>query len=1535
MTTACNGAGEAPKAELAAAKAAAGERPAEEREGVGGPFVIVNGDSDGLSDRCSDKADSRSDEDDLPPPNAAPDAGAGGDHGADDGGESGAPDATTVGLPSSNGHGGPAAVESEDDVGEGKAEGGDNSEDGLLREQGEELGGEEAPAELGTDHADDGADSASPAVDSVVTGKEVEEETSAPSDVAAPEEQQNGADASLESSSPDDTRTQAESDPIVLGKELEKESSAPSDVAAPEEQQDGASASLESSSPDDTPTQAESDPIVLGKEVEKDTSAPSDVAAPEEQQDGASASLESSSPDDTPTEAESDPIVSESDPIVLESEGSGEQSKEEEIDAEIKELGTDGSGVSEVNGQHDAGVSADSCVTATEPVIHLNEGKHQQSAVTELVEQDGSNGHAHAEPIADSCTSAPESDIDGGLEQQSDALEAEPEVSDGSNCGAYKGPVEEEVAANGLGCAEDTLNTSAELETAVDEGEGEVASGVVETEAVIGKDSEGDLHDGQVVAVTSDEEAKPPAEEGISEAIPAESGVCVITGNVREPVVQDDELVKNDVSSGILHSEQSEPDQVVELNGGQEVQVEVAADDGNTPVSDVKAVIVEMNTSDSVQTQDLGSALEDRSVPPHENSIGEVEEEVNEHACPDDAHLALNDYSSVQTGKQGQFELPGAGVADKADNVVLEAEPRNGVETEVVDVVRLDVPAASTVHNEPRSIDFINNASLDTELETSDHVQAMECSSQEVSSTTVDQVISGVTEEHGTAVADDAELRCKQGDASLEVSSEASVDQGEPVAFGDNKAVVVDEVKPSSATGNESDVVREASDICQTGESHDLAADYQSNSDQPEIFDASATCEELVSPIEGPRLSDETLEPGVKAPCSAQEMGSSDVTCKDVENINACNISSQEVETKCLEVLEPSSIDGVVVPVEHKNDDKNAQKGKEKIAEDSTDSPMDLDKSHKGYIKFIGPPNLFHIVKVPRFAGDDVWARVQEAQVHLDRLTQERDALNVRRKNQKAIVDGYKDKFNAARQEESEARAAFVDKRNGLDSARSVIGKLNQANSIEEIDELIARKERTMEHETISLKQEKLFIKEINELKTQRKQVCSNLGSKAEISEAFHQKDHIHEQHKTLKKEADLLSKNLKSLEENRKKIQISYEDEKAVLGKIIDELNAANVIRQQAYKNWSALRTEPTKKNKYFRMYMTDRDEVSKFTDKDKLEAYCNNQVKNFMEMWNKDDDFRRMYVEANKFSTLKRLETHDGRLLGPGEDRPVIPRNNFNRRPNNPSQLTASSPNMPIATSKEAPEKSAAVVVPVEEDSFPVLPPNQIHKQVKSKTAGSSSQKEITTAPVSEVEDVKHIEKEKARRPAEELELTKKADEELARKDKEIEEQRAAERERIVSEQKAKAKEAAERKKRQAQKAQERIEFRLLKEAEEREKRKEQKIHKIVTVPAGLAGGNGEGSSAATGTPDTESNSSENARDSKVPQQAPPRRNTNRAVKQINKLEPMPDPLKNKFRKKTQHYVFIGVAVALAVVALILAGRSLNLPGLNFLGS
>ncbi|XP_044949825.1 uncharacterized protein LOC123399478 [Hordeum vulgare subsp. vulgare] len=1423
--TARSGAGEAPKAELAATKVVS--PTGEEREGVGGPFVIVNGDSDGHSDPGSDvgavaEADSRSEEEDLPRANAAPAADAGGDH-PTAGGELAALDGA-VGLPSSNGHASPAVVDKSEDDGvvQVQGEASHNSEAGL-GEQGTaaagELDGQDAPAELRIDHAEAEDDSAPPAVESVLNAKDGE-----------------------------------------------SEKSAATEVVAPEEQQDGENAPAETSGSDEPPRHAES--------------------------------------------------VS----VVLESEGSVEQSKGEEVVAEIMKPGTDGSAVLGVTGQHDA----DTSVT-TDPVINADEGNHDHAAITELVEQDGSNVHDHVDQIADSCTSAPGIDADGSKGLQIEALTTEPEVLDGSDCEATsKGPSEEEVVANVLGCAKDTADTSLELE-----GQSEVASGVVEVEDIVGKDGEGDLHDGRTaVVLSSDEEAKPPAKEGTNEAIPAE----VVKEGISEQIVQDNESVKDDVPSVILQSANSE-DPVVEPKGDHILQVEDATGDGNTAVSDVKVAMLEMNRTDIIQTQDLNSASEDRSVPLPVNSSNQVKEEVNKEVSPEDALLAQNDCSSVQTGMHEQLELPGTGAAaaDKSDNVVVEAEP--GKEMEVVEDVALHVAEASTFHNEPRSIDFIDNKYVqpDTELEICDHVQAEERNSDEISSTAIDEVISGVSVEHGTAVADDAELRHDTGDASL---SEAAVDQGEAVGLTDDKAAVVDEVKPSSATGSESDVAREAGDVSQIVESRDLVTDCQSNNDQSDILDASTTREELVSLTEYPSLPVVTLESGVKAPHSNKATGTSDKTSKDTENINACNLSSTEVETKSLEVVEPSSVDGII-PVEDQNDDEHAHKGEEKIADNSSESAVDIE-SDKGNIQLMRPHKFF-IVKVPKLAGDDVWARVQDAQAHLDRLTQERDAINVRKKKQRAAFEEYREKLDAARKEENEARAVHSGKRNVLDGVRSTIGKLNQATSVEEIDELIMRKQKTMQHETIPLKEEKLLIKEINELKAQRKQACSNMGSEAEMSEAFHQKDHIHEQHKTLKKESDLLFKNLKSLEENRKRIQKCFEDERAALRKLNDDLYAANELRQQAYETWVELRGEPGKKNKYFFMYKKDRDAVGNLLatgDMDGLKSYCNNQVEGFMEMWNKDDDFRRLYVEANQISTLRRLGTHDGRSLGPDEEPPVIPSNNYSRRPNNPSQLTVSSPNVPITTSEAAPEKSAAVVVPVEEDSFPVLPPTQIHKQAKAKAAGSSSQKEITPAPApapaqaQEVVDVKQAEKEKARLK-EELELARKA-EELARKEEELREQRAAaEKERLRLEQIAKAKEAEERKKKKAEKAQERAEFKARKEAEMKEKKKAKKSKKAGTTAADLA--SGESNSAAIAAADTESNTSQNARNSEVPQPPPPKRITIKPT--VRQLQPMPAPLRNRGKRRTRQYILIGVAVAVAVVALILAGRTLDLPGLSSL--
>jgi uncharacterized coiled-coil DUF342 family protein len=59
-------------------------------------------------------------------------------------------------------------------------------------------------------------------------------------------------------------------------------------------------------------------------------------------------------------------------------------------------------------------------------------------------------------------------------------------------------------------------------------------------------------------------------------------------------------------------------------------------------------------------------------------------------------------------------------------------------------------------------------------------------------------------------------------------------------------------------------------------------------------------------------------------------------------------------------------------------------------------------------------------------------------------------------------------------------------------------------------------KEKSLQHETMTLKQEKKLIQEIKELKSQRKKLIDNMGSAAEIDEAFDQKDGVFDKLKVL-----------------------------------------------------------------------------------------------------------------------------------------------------------------------------------------------------------------------------------------------------------------------------------------------------------------------------------------------------------------------------------------------------------------------------------
>lgn len=191
-------------------------------------------------------------------------------------------------------------------------------------------------------------------------------------------------------------------------------------------------------------------------------------------------------------------------------------------------------------------------------------------------------------------------------------------------------------------------------------------------------------------------------------------------------------------------------------------------------------------------------------------------------------------------------------------------------------------------------------------------------------------------------------------------------------------------------------------------------------------------------------------------------------------------------------------------------------------------------------------------------------------------------------------------------------------------------------------------------------------------------------------------------------------------------------------------------------------------------------------------------------MELWNKNDDFRKEYVRCNNRSTLRRLRTSDGRSLGPDEEPPIIPdivratKDNLATVVSTPEQAKRVAP----VESEKPDDKSAKKV------GQPKIEIAKIKKPVKPALSEISP---ATASGRNEIEDEK----------VEEPKLTKE-EEEVARKAEELRKEEAAARlrEQRRLEEKAKAKEAQERKKRIAEKAQARAAIRAQKEAEEKEK-------------------------------------------------------------------------------------------------------------------
>ncbi|KAL3680096.1 hypothetical protein R1sor_023052 [Riccia sorocarpa] len=493
--------------------------------------------------------------------------------------------------------------------------------------------------------------------------------------------------------------------------------------------------------------------------------------------------------------------------------------------------------------------------------------------------------------------------------------------------------------------------------------------------------------------------------------------------------------------------------------------------------------------------------------------------------------------------------------------------------------------------------------------------------------------------------------------------------------------------------------------------------------------------------------------------------------------------------------------------------------------------------------KASGTPERYYfwMVKIPRPVDNKGKAEIRMAELRLKEKTEKRDFINAAMQMKKASRAEALDKLRAAREKARACTDAVRGKRDEMEPLRQADRRFKEAGWIardrsrdlpateQELDQKIAEIEFRIQHESIPLKEEKLLLREIKNLNACREEVCANAALHAEVTESLVERDEIQGRLKPMKVDYDTLKSEMTAAYERLKAAELEFKKVDEALAEIQGQYAAANRARQEAFDERSRIIRQDNARNDEFYQNRRDITNVRQLAfkkDKNAVAELCHAQVERILDMWNNNDEFRANYIKNNERSTLKRLETFDGRLLGPDEEPPLIPGDD---------ESTA--------------EPRTEAGVPSSN-----LRKGEVQSKSHAKSPESKPSASVTTRDFNKTEAEGHASdsvSDESLLPKKDTSVAAPAAD--ASKAKQVEAERAAEaelKEQRRQQEMAKAKEAEERKKRMAERAQSKALIRAQKEAEKKEKEREKKAKKKAAAAAAAGQSSPQGASSSEET-------------------------------------------------------------------------------------
>ncbi|AES92637.1 putative proton pump-interactor [Medicago truncatula] len=361
-------------------------------------------------------------------------------------------------------------------------------------------------------------------------------------------------------------------------------------------------------------------------------------------------------------------------------------------------------------------------------------------------------------------------------------------------------------------------------------------------------------------------------------------------------------------------------------------------------------------------------------------------------------------------------------------------------------------------------------------------------------------------------------------------------------------------------------------------------------------------------------------------------------------------------------------------------------------------------------------------------------------------------------------------------------------------------GRRRICSSEEELNDTIYSLQYRIQHESIPLNEERQIVREIKKLEDTREKVIANSAMKTKLEDTIGPKDAIQDQVKLIGGDLDGLKKERQAIRSKIKQIEDVLETIYTNIQSLQEELIDVTQKREQAFESIQKLRKQHNEGNSYFyqnRTLLTKARDLAAKKDVTAVYELLQTEGEKFMSLWKGGKTFRADYEKRIMSLLDMRQLGRDGRVRNPDE-KPL-------REELKPAAELEALPKAVAKQPKEEPKPSPVETLPAQKQTktkskdLKTKSDNKDLEAINDDYEFENPHKEISAAKVPKIDPAK-------------LKQMKR-EEEIA-----------------------KAKLAAERKKKLAEKAADKAALKTQKEAEKKLKDREKKAKKksgAVTTP------------------------------------------------------------------------------------------------------